>query len=76
MQAIREIREVFSAELVLHLPAEFLRQTVEVIILPFGEYAYQTPPALEDAELEKEIDELSWEMGEKLYTTRDQLYES
>ena len=49
MQAIREIREVFSAELVLRLPAEFLRQTVEVIILPFGEYAPQTPPGRHQA---------------------------
>jgi hypothetical protein len=75
MQAIREIRDVVSEELVLHLPAEFLQQTVEVIILPLGEYAHLTPPELEEAELEKEIDELSWEMGGKLYTTRDQLYE-
>ena len=44
MQAIREIREVFSEELVLHLPAEFLQQTVEIIVLPLGEYALQTPP--------------------------------
>ena len=44
MQASREIREVFSEEFVVRLPAEFLQQTVEVMILPLGKYAHQTPP--------------------------------
>ena len=76
MQAIREIRDVISQELVLKLPEEFLEKTVEIIILPVDNDGVKAAVSDQDeAELEKEIDALSWDMGEKLYTERAQLHE-
>ena len=76
MQAIREIRDVISQELVLKLPEEFLEKTVEIIILPVDNDGAEAAVSDQDeAELEKEIDALSWDMGKKLYTERAQLHE-
>ncbi|MCP5053070.1 MAG: hypothetical protein GY940_38240 [bacterium] len=36
MQIIREIREIDSEELVIRIPREFRKKTVEVIILPIN----------------------------------------
>lgn len=71
MQAIREVRNIVSQELILQLPQEFLEKQVEIIILPLDDVTYQEG----NDNFESELEALSWKMGERLYTTRDQLYE-
>ena len=71
MQAIREVRNIVSQELILQLPQEFLEKQVEIIILPLDDVTYQD----KNDNLENELEALSWKMGERLYASRDQLYE-
>lgn len=75
MQAIREIRDIVSQELVLKLPEEFLEKTVEIIILPVDNDHIEAVREEDNFDLEREIEALSWDMGERLYTTREQLHE-
>ncbi len=74
MQAIREIREVVSEEVTVKVPKEFLEKKIEIIILAIDDFHID---ALfhQDDNLDREIEALSWNMGEKSYTTRDQLHE-
>lgn len=78
MQAIREVRDVFSRELVVTLPENFLQKRVEIIILTVEEEQISDAARLQTQEagdIAREIEALSWNMGKKLYSTRDQLYE-
>jgi division protein CdvB (Snf7/Vps24/ESCRT-III family) len=75
MQAIREIREVVSEEITVKIPKDFLEKKIEIIILPIDDFYTEAPSHKDDDNLDQEIDVLSWDMGEKLYTTRDQLHE-
>ena len=78
MQAIREIREVSSQELIVTLPENFLQKRVEIIILTVEEESPADSARLQiqaEMDIAREIEALSWNMGKKLYSTRDQLYE-
>lgn len=75
MQAIREIRDIVSQELTVKVPKEFLKRRVEIIVLLVDEKQTEMIPEPDNGSLEREIEALSWNMGERLYTTRDQLYE-
>jgi hypothetical protein len=77
MQVIREIRDVSSRELIVTLPEEFLQKRVEIIVLTFEEERefFERTQTPEQSEIVQEIEALSWNMGKKLYTTREQLYE-
>ena len=75
MQALREIRKVISQELVVKLPKEFLEKKVEIIVLAVDELSTEKLVYQGAIPLEQELDMLSWDMGTKFYTTRDQLYE-
>jgi hypothetical protein len=74
MQAIREIRDIDSQELVVKLPKEFLQKRAEIIILSMEEK--DTDVDFHDiGAFEKELDALGWDMGPKLHTSREELYE-
>lgn len=49
MQMIREVRETESGELVIHIPEEFRKRKVEVIIFPLdGEAEKEASTGIED----------------------------
>jgi predicted Zn-dependent protease with MMP-like domain len=74
MQAIREIRDIVSQELIVKLPEEFLQRRAEVIILSIDDENSDNHLDAPGA-LDCDLDALSWNMGQKLYTSREQLYE-
>lgn len=74
MQAIREIRNIDSQELIVKLPKEFLQKRAEIIVLSMEE-GHIDSNAHDAGILEQELDNASWDMGPKLYRSREELYE-
>ncbi len=75
MQALREIREITSQDLVVKLPQEFLRKRVEVIVLLVDQESAENLASEENNNWEQHLEALSWDMGTRLYATREELHE-
>ncbi len=74
MQAIREIRDIVSQKLIVNLPRAFLRKRAEIIILSIEDGQIDANSHHTET-FEQELETISWEMGSKFYTSREQLYE-
>ena len=75
MQSIREITTVVSEEVTVRVPKEFYEKKIEIIILPIDDFRPDTLLHQDEDDFDREVETLSWEMGKRLYTTRDQLHE-
>ncbi len=75
MHALREIREMTSQDLVIKLPHEFVRKRVEVIVLCVEPESEERLFWQENSDWERDLDTLSWNMGSRLYTNREELYD-
>jgi len=71
MYAIREIKQTTSDNLSLKIPDFLQNRKVEILVFPYDESSHQKL-SINTAD---SIEKLSWDMGKRKYTNRDELHE-
>jgi len=73
MQAIREIKITNSNTILLTVPKAFRNRKVEILMIPVEEHI-RNKTAKSKSNFSKNIDELSWNMGKRLFGSREDLH--
>ena len=73
MQAIREIKTVNTNTILLTVPKSFRNKKIEILMFPVEKHA-RDKAATGKLNFSKMIDKLSWDMGKRLYASREELY--
>jgi len=73
MQAIREIKIANTDTILLSVPRSFRNKRIEILMFPVEKNA-RDKTARGKSNFSKMIDELSWNMGKRLYGSREELY--
>ena len=73
MHAIREIKIINTDTILLNIPKSFMNKKIEILMFPVEKDARNKADTGRHSFL-KNIDKLSWDMGKRLYASRDELY--
>jgi len=71
MYAVREIKQTTSDKLSLEIPDFLQNRKVEILVFPYEE----SSPQDSSINISDSIEKLSWNMGKRKYTNRDELHE-
>ena len=73
MQAIREIKTANADTILLSIPRSFRNRKIEILMIPVEEHI-RNKAARNKASFSKIVDELSWNMGKRLFSNREDLH--
>ena len=73
MQAIREIKTVNTDTILLSVPKSFRNKRIEILMFPVEKHVREKADTGK-LNFSKMIDKLSWDMGKRLYASREELY--
>ena len=73
MQAIREIKTAYADKILLTVPKSFRNRKIEILMIPVEKHI-RNKEGKNKSNLSKSIDKLSWDMGKRLYGSREELY--